>query len=205
MDENRKFLAAIAVAAVAVVSAAAFLIWALTSSGSSESPPAGQATVAAGTGAAVGEHTGTDNVTQFDAEPETASATDAAQKAVAAIYTWQPATDPSRGAAVVRAKEWLTGDLLSQAENYSGRPEGLRVDAQWSRWAGQKAAITAETAVTASEPMSAQEVTVKLTVKQTALAPNLPPTLAGLWEVTATVVRTDQGWRTSKYTAELVS
>lgn len=203
MDENRKFLAAIGVAVVAVVGAAAFLIWALIGTGDDEVPA--KPTAGASSSTVAGQHTGTDNVTQIDPAPDTATAQDAAQKAIAAIYTWQPTVDPSRGAAVVRAKEWLTGDLLAEAENYSGRPDGLRVDAQWSRWQGQQAAITADAKVVSSDATSSQDATVKLAVRQTALAPNLPPTPAGLWEVTATVVRTDQGWRVSKYTAELVS
>lgn len=138
------------------------------------------------------------------ADPRTATAQVAAQNAIQQLFTWNPTSDPSRGAALVRAKPWLTGTLLTQAEGYQGQPDGGRTDALWAQWQRQQASITAEVAITNVPQQKPSAETIELRVTQKVIAPQTHPQQAGKWRLRANLTRTSDGWRLASYTAEAI-
>ncbi|MCW4353415.1 hypothetical protein ONR57_08910 [Hoyosella sp. YIM 151337] len=74
--------------------------------------------------------------------PQNATVQQVTVNALTQIYTWQPAIEPNRGAALIRAKDWLGGPLLAAAE--AGLSEsGVRHDADWDRWAANGEIVSA--------------------------------------------------------------
>ncbi|MGV9865714.1 hypothetical protein [Rhodococcus koreensis] len=138
------------------------------------------------------DHTHVETEDPANAEPATV-----AERALAAMFSWQPVTDPSPGAAVTRALPWLGGDLAAQAQ----RPPatGIRPLPQWQPWkeSGDIVSATAE----ASAPIltTAGRQVLPVTLTQTVLHGDGSTTPYATHQVRAVVDRTDTGWRLTEY------
>lgn len=224
MEQDKKTLyvtAAVVTVVVVVVVAAVTLL--MTRDSGSDADPAGAAS-GASAGATVGTTSMTvgpgngststmtagptageapDEVQPSQApgdDPGSATAEEVAQRVATIVMSWQPAVDPSRGAAGKRAEPWLTGPALAEAQAYAGTPQGLRPDQLWTVWRSQKAVITANAAEVKTVASSGTSARVAVKLRQVAIADYVPASVAGVWTVTCDLTKTAQGWKVSKYT-----
>ncbi|MFC9965683.1 hypothetical protein ACFVH4_15755 [Nocardia ignorata] len=133
--------------------------------------------------------------TLADADPSTA-----VEMGLAAMWSWQPRTDTSPGAALTRAAPWVTGDLASAA---TGAPATGQAPPEWAGWRDSKDVVTA---LVETEPTRLDETTtVAATVTQQVLHRDGSSTLYRRLHVTVTVTETPQGWRMSSYRIDSVT
>ncbi|MFD4351556.1 hypothetical protein ACFWPX_03305 [Nocardia sp. NPDC058518] len=115
---------------------------------------------------------------------------------LAALFSWQPRTDPSPGTGLTRAASWLTGELAAAANG--GVANGVAPLPEWARWRESNdvicALVDAEQAT-----FDEAETTVAAMVTQQVLHQDGSTTLYRRMHVTVTVTHTAQGWRMSSY------
>ncbi|WP_067694632.1 hypothetical protein [Nocardia jejuensis] len=122
----------------------------------------------------------------------------AAQQGLSVMFSWQPNTDPSPGAALTRATPWLAGQLAREA----GSPPatGIKPLSEWARWreAGDIVVATAHTSGVRVPTDSTAVVSVALT--QTVLHRDGTSTRWRVMNIDASTVSGPDGWRLSAYT-----
>lgn len=170
--------------------AGALLLTACSSTGPPTETPA--ATTRAGEGPPLhAEHPGA-------ADPEAANALAAAAAALTEVFTWQPATEDSRGAALARARPWLSGDLADAVDHPGPAPDPPRPDPDWARWAAQGTVVTATVTALATRQDGPGAATVTAQVTQTVLGTGVAPA-AKTFRAEASLTRTPRGWRVASY------
>ncbi|MGW5922168.1 hypothetical protein ACWFPY_24525 [Nocardia fluminea] len=128
--------------------------------------------------------------------PDDADASTAARMGLAAMFSWQPRTDASPGAALTRAQPWLTGELAATATGAFATRLGPLPE--WAGWRDSSDIVTA--LIEAEQPKTdIAEATVAASVTQQVLHRDGSATLYRRLHVTATVTETSQGWRMSSY------
>ncbi|WP_231390251.1 hypothetical protein [Nocardia sp. CNY236] len=113
------------------------------------------------------------------------------------IYSWRPAVE-SRGASLVRARNFLGPSLLRLLEAPPAEVDLPKPSLQWADWAEEGARVEAFTFASGEKAPNPTDPNVrqfKIGIEQTVVHPNgrrqpLPPAT-----VIATVVRTPDGWR----------
>ncbi|MDO1481613.1 hypothetical protein [Rhodococcus ruber] len=132
--------------------------------------------------------------------PQRIDADDTATTAMGMILSWQPAIDESKTTALIRARPYLSGDLLAVAE--SGTRADVRPDADWQQWAAAKDAVSA-TCVradsTPAAPAGMRTVVIDVICTQTVLHASGRSTRLTPQTWRTTTVRTDDGWRLTDY------
>ncbi|WP_280345508.1 hypothetical protein [Nocardia neocaledoniensis] len=130
-------------------------------------------------------------------EPEDADAVTVTQMGLAAMFSWQPRTDPGPGAGLVRAAQWLTGELAASAAS-SGPASVAAPLPEWAAWRDSNDIVTA---LVDAEQGQTTEIgtTVTATVTQQVLHRDGSTTMYRRMRVTVTVAETPQGWRMSSY------
>ena len=133
-------------------------------------------------------------------DPATAGPDVVASQALSMMFTWQPVTDPSSGAALRRAAPWLGGDLAAAASSPStAAPE--RPDPRWDSWRRSGDVVTATADVDAGHIPDTPTTAVRLvTVRQQTLHADGDTTPLTPMRVEATLSRTDSGWRLIAFT-----
>lgn len=128
--------------------------------------------------------------------PAAADARTVTHMGLAAMFSWQPRTDPGPGTGLTRAAPWLTGELAAAAN--SGVASGLAPLPEWARWRDSNDIVTAlvDAEQTKTDIAGA---TVAASVTQQVLHRDGSTTLYRRMHVTATVTETSQGWRMSSY------
>ncbi|MGB3354749.1 MAG: hypothetical protein WBB00_18515 [Mycobacterium sp.] len=120
-----------------------------------------------------------------------------AEAALAAMFSWQPAIDPSPAAAVGRAQRWLGGQLAADATQPAAT--GVRPLPQWAGWrdSGDIVTATAQSGepITASD--SRQVLDVALT--QTVLHRDGSTTPYSDYRVRAVVEKNSDTWQLTEY------
>ncbi|MEV0688274.1 hypothetical protein AB0I35_30895 [Nocardia sp. NPDC050378] len=131
-------------------------------------------------------------------QPEGADAPTVTQMGLAAMFSWQPRTDPGPGAGLTRAAPWLTGALAAAAG--ADPANGVAPLPEWAGWRDSDDIVTAvvdtEQADTDTDGLGA---TVGATVIQRVLHRDGSTTVYRRLHVTVTVTETPQGWRMSSY------
>ncbi|MEV6362161.1 hypothetical protein [Nocardia asteroides] len=113
------------------------------------------------------------------------------------MFSWQPRTDASPGAALARALPWLTGELATAAANTTPT-NGQRLLPEWARWRDSGDVVTA--LVETEQPRTVDaEAMVAAVVTQLVLHPDGLVTRYQRLHVTATIVPNAAGWRMSSY------
>ncbi|MFF0546619.1 MULTISPECIES: hypothetical protein [Nocardia] len=135
-------------------------------------------------------------------EPEGADAVTAIQMGLAAMFSWQPRTDPGPGAGLVRAAPWLTGELAASAS--SGPASGLAPLPEWPGWRDSNDIVTA-LIDTEQATTGGPAATVAATVIQQVLHQDGSTTVYRRMQVTVTAAETPQGWRMSSYRIDSVT
>lgn len=129
-----------------------------------------------------------------DRSSDPASVTEAA---LAAMFSWQPATDPSPAAAVTRARSWLGGQLADDAAQPPATD--VRPLPQWAGWreSGDIVSATAQSgkAITSSDTRQVLEVALT----QTVLHRDGSTTPYSAYQIRAVVESTTDGWRLTEY------
>lgn len=130
-------------------------------------------------------------------EPQNADAVAVTQMGLAAMFSWQPRIDPGPGAGLVRAAQWLTGELAASAAS-SGPASVLAPLPEWASWRDSNDIVTA---LVDAEQGQTTEIgaTVTATVTQEVLHRDGSTTMYRRMRVTAAVAETPQGWRMSSY------
>lgn len=140
-------------------------------------------------------HSHIEGPTLADADPSAA-----VEMGLAAMFSWQPRTDTSPGAALSRAAPWLTGDLAAAATGASATGQA---PLEWAGWRDSNDIVTA---LVETEPTRLDEkTTVAATVAQQVLHRDGSTTLYRRMQVTVTVTETTQGWRMSSYRIDSVT
>ncbi|MBC7299391.1 MAG: hypothetical protein H5T78_00380 [Nocardia sp.] len=129
-------------------------------------------------------------------DPAAADAVTVTQMGLAAMFSWQPRTDPGPGTGLTRAAPWVTGELAAAAN--SGPANGLAPLPEWARWRDSNDIVTALVDAEQTKTDIAA-TTVTATVTQHVLHRDGSTTLYRRMQVTATVTETSQGWRMSSY------
>ncbi|MFE9328260.1 hypothetical protein ACIHDR_46040 [Nocardia sp. NPDC052278] len=180
MAQRTRLILIGAIAATAVIMTA---IISRTDSDTAESPtPAGDAGLAV-----------------HGPQPEGAGPQTAAVQALTAMFSWQPVSDPSPGAALTRARLWLTGELALVAD--SPPATGIREQPGWSAWRRSGDILTATANVDGAGEHTDLRVNLTATVTQTVLHRDGTTTTYRELRITATVLRTNHGWRLAAYHA----
>ncbi|WP_433678806.1 hypothetical protein [Nocardia sp. CA-119907] len=127
-----------------------------------------------------------------DADPQTVVA-----QALTAIFGWRPVSDTSAGAALTRARPWLTDQLARDAD--SPPATGIRELPQWSGWRASRDVIVAATHIEQAAPPTDQQCNVTATITQTVVHFDGSTTVFRLLRAVAVVRRTENGWRLASY------
>ncbi|MGW5456590.1 hypothetical protein [Nocardia sp. NPDC003979] len=130
-------------------------------------------------------------------EPQDADAVTVTQMGLAAMFSWQPRTDPGPGAGLVRAAPWLTGELAASAAS-SGPASVLAPLPEWAGWRDSNDIVSALVDTEQAETGGSGQ-TVAATVTQQVLHRDGSTTMYQRMRVTVTVTETPQGWRMSSY------
>ncbi|WP_207844004.1 hypothetical protein [Williamsia soli] len=133
-------------------------------------------------------------------DPATAGPDVVAAQALSMMFTWQPVTDPSSGAALRRAAPWLGGDLAAAASStQTATPE--RPDSRWASWRRSGDVVTATADVDAGHIPDTPTTAVRLvTVRQQTLHSGGDTTPLTPMRIEATLSHTDTGWRLTVFT-----
>lgn len=130
-------------------------------------------------------------------QPEGADAITAAQQALTAMFSWQPVSDASTGAGLVRAKPYLTGQLLDAA---NGTPAtGVRALPEWAAWRESKDVVEATVTDVKASPAQDGQALVTATVTQNVRHRDNSSTRYQVMTVSAAMVHTDAGWRMASW------
>lgn len=132
--------------------------------------------------------------------PDTAGPAEAAQQALAALFTWQPVTDASTGVALSRARPWLAGEL-ARASQYP-LATGVREPPHWAGWRRSGDIVTAHAVAQASPECHRDSCTVTVLVTQTVLHRDGASTPYQVMHVNAATQYTTEGWKLSDYRIE---
>ncbi|MCX5042495.1 hypothetical protein OG921_04820 [Aldersonia sp. NBC_00410] len=122
-----------------------------------------------------------------------------AEQALAAMFSWQPATDPGPAAAVARALPYLGGQLAAAATVTLDAP---LLPAQWAAWSRSHDTITAAATTRDTDPRStetATEATQVVDVRQIVLHANGQATPLPAMVAIAELDHTADGWRLVDY------
>ncbi|MBF6302441.1 hypothetical protein IU459_33610 [Nocardia amamiensis] len=130
-------------------------------------------------------------------QPATASAPEAAEQALAAMFTWQPVTDTSPGAALPRARSWLAGDLARAAD--SPPAPGVRELPEWAVWRRSGDIVTAHADAEIANDCDWQHCTIVATVTQTVLHRDGTSTPYRDMRIHARTQHNTEGWRVTGY------
>ncbi|MFD8248122.1 hypothetical protein [Nocardia sp. NPDC059691] len=132
--------------------------------------------------------------------PDTAGPAQAAEQALAAMFTWQPALDATPGAALSRARPWLTGELARASQ----RPPatGVRELPQWAAWRRSGDIVTARVVAQAASDCDRHHCAVTADVTQTVLHRDGATTPYQVMRVDAATEHTAEGWKVSDYRIE---
>ncbi|MDZ7931289.1 MAG: hypothetical protein U5N21_15045 [Rhodococcus sp. (in: high G+C Gram-positive bacteria)] len=120
-----------------------------------------------------------------------------AEAALAAMFSWQPAIDPSPAAAVGRAQRWLGGQLAADATQPTAT--GIRPLPQWAGWRDSGDIVTAT--AQSGEPISASDTRQVLDVAltQTVLHRDGSTTPYSDYRVRAVVEKNTDTWQLTEY------
>ncbi|MBF6341579.1 hypothetical protein IU450_37735 [Nocardia abscessus] len=129
--------------------------------------------------------------------PDTAGPAEAAQQALAALFTWQPVTDATTGVALSRARPWLTGEL-ARASQYP-LATGVREPPYWAAWRRSGDIVTAHAVAPASPDCHRDGCTVTAVVTQTVLHRDGTSTPYQVMHVNAATQHTPEEWKLSDY------
>ncbi|MBL1080071.1 hypothetical protein JK358_37310 [Nocardia sp. 2] len=143
-------------------------------------------------------HTGSDS--SFDVHgpvPDGAGPTLAAEHGLAALFTWQPVTDASPGAAVTRALPWLTGTLAAAAGG--GPAPEVRTLPEWARWRDAADIVVASATATGTRDCDARTCAVSVRLTQTVQHTDQSTSPYRVLTITAATVSTPHGWRLTDY------
>lgn len=123
--------------------------------------------------------------------------TDVAESALAAMFSWQPATDPTPAAAVTRAQAWLGGQLAADAVQPPAT--AIRPLPQWAGWreSGDIITATAQSGEAITTAATRQVLDVALT--QTVLHRDGSTTPYSAYQIRAVVESATGGWRLTEY------
>ncbi|MEU3475867.1 hypothetical protein [Rhodococcus sp. NPDC006774] len=176
----------------AVLAALAALTLILTGCGGDTSPGAPEPSPSAGH-----DH---DHELPGAPDPATAGPDVVAAQALSMMFTWQPVTDPSSGAALRRAAPWLGGDLATAATStQTAGPQ--RPDPRWASWRRSGDVVTATADVDAGHIPDTPTTAVRLvTVRQQTLHADGTTTPLTPMRIEATISHTDDGWRLTAFT-----
>jgi hypothetical protein len=145
---------------------------------------------------------GTDAHVQIDPlDPASLGPQQAAQTAMNAILSWQPAFDTSKTDALTRARPWLTVPLTETLDAPQTTAQ-LRPDREWEAWARSGDTLTATCTPAADTPASPEgmrTVIVDLDCRQRVLHAAGTSTLRPVETWRATVISTPGGWRLSDF------
>ncbi|MGY2116588.1 hypothetical protein ACW9HR_22010 [Nocardia gipuzkoensis] len=130
-------------------------------------------------------------------EPRTAGPSEAAEQALAAMFTWQPATDASPGVALARARPWLTGELARASQ--SPPATGVREQPHWAAWRRSGDLVTARAVAQASTDCDRRHCVVAAVVTQTVLHRDGASTLYQVMHINTAAQHTAEGWKISDY------
>ena len=133
-------------------------------------------------------------------DPATAEPDVVAAQALSMMFTWQPVTDPSSGAALRRAAPWLGGDVAAAATStQTATPQ--RPDPRWASWRRSGDVVTATADVDAGHIPDTPTTAIRLvTVRQQTLHADGTTTPLTPMRIEATCSRTDAGWRLTAFT-----
>ncbi|MGW4356841.1 hypothetical protein ACWELJ_32635 [Nocardia sp. NPDC004582] len=129
--------------------------------------------------------------------PDGVDAATAAQLALTAMFSWQPVSDASTGAGLVRAKPYLTGQLLDAA-NGTVAPQ-VRPLPEWAAWRESKDVIEATVTNFKLSPIEGGECVVTATVTQNVRHLDNSTTRYKKLDVSAAMRKTDAGWRMASW------
>lgn len=127
-----------------------------------------------------------------DASPETV-----VEQGLTLMFSWAPATDPAPGAALTRARAWVTGNLADAAD--SPPAQQVRAPALWASWQRSGDVVTATVRADRSAPCGTDDCVVTAHLTQTVLHRDGTDTPYSASTITAAVTRTPQGWRLASY------
>ncbi|GAB2554676.1 hypothetical protein [Nocardia heshunensis] len=130
--------------------------------------------------------------------PAEAGAQTAAEQALTAVFTWQPVTDTSTGEGLLRAKPWLTGQLLAAADTPDD--PGGRAVPQWAIWRDAADVITATAQASELTTQPDGTALVQVDVVQTLLHRDGLSSRYRRMTIAATTALTPAGWRMSAFT-----
>lgn len=176
---NRVVIGAVVAAAIALVAVVVALVLNLSGGDSSLE------------GAGTDAHVHVDEA-PGDVEPEVV-----AQRALTAIFTWQPTVDESPGSAMQRAETWLTGRLAESAG--APRDPNVRLPAQWPGWRSSKDIVSATASPQEAVVRTDAKAIIPVTVTQTVLHADGTSTPYTTETVRAVLVQTPDGWKLSEF------
>ncbi|MCD7053112.1 hypothetical protein LRS58_20560 [Rhodococcus sp. BH2-1] len=180
---NRTTRIAVLAAALVVAASAVLIVIALAVGGGDDDTTPG-----AGTDAHV-------HITEAPAEAEPA---EVAERALSTIFSWQPVSDASPGAALTRAEPWLTGTLAESAA--APTDPNVRPLPQWGGWKSSGDVVTATTSAQPPTVATDTKVILPVTVTQTVLHADGSSTPYSKNTIRTVVVATPDGWKVTEFT-----
>ncbi|WP_028478736.1 hypothetical protein [Nocardia sp. CNY236] len=133
----------------------------------------------------------------YGPQPHNATASQAAEHALVAMFTWRPASDVSAGMALSRAKPWLAAPLVEAAD--SAPAGGAREVPEWALWRRAADVVAAHARAQQTSDCDQQRCTVDATVTQTVLHIDGTSTPYRVMQVRAWTRHTSEGWRMAGY------
>lgn len=131
-------------------------------------------------------------------QPADASPQTAATMALTSMFSWQPVIDDGPGAGLVRAKDWVTGKLATEAT--APGASGIRPLADWEAWRASRDVIRAQVSIDGTTLPDGGECLVTATITQTVLHTDGTQTRYGQpFTVAAAMADSGHGWRLASY------
>lgn len=121
----------------------------------------------------------------------------AAQSALTTMFSWQPKTDASPGVGLSRAKPWLSGQLLTDADTPPAA--GVKPLPEWARWRRDGDVVIATANTTAIHTPTPGRALVTLTLTQSVLHRDGTTAPWRVLAIDATTAPTPLGWRLTDY------
>ncbi|NKR53063.1 hypothetical protein GS481_02685 [Rhodococcus hoagii] len=141
---------------------------------------------------------GTDADIHISETPADITPEDVAQRALSTIFSWQPVTDASPGAALTRAEPWLTGTLAESAT--APTDPNVRPLPQWGGWKASGDVVTATASAQPPTVATDTKVILPVTVTQTVLHADGSSTPYSKNTIRTVVVSTPDGWKVTEFT-----
>ncbi|WP_109524872.1 MULTISPECIES: hypothetical protein [Nocardia] len=130
-------------------------------------------------------------------QPHDASPATVVEQGLTLMFSWVPVIDPAPGAALTRARAWLTGNLAAAANSIPAQQ--VRAPAPWASWQRSGDVVTATVRADRSVPCGTDDCVVTAHLTQTVLHRDGTDTPYSASTITAALTRTPQGWRLASY------